>query len=128
MCCTACHVDVSRRRRCSTYLSDHPGTNTRPCLVDSSEMNRILIGVKQKKIIIINNKKIHVFHNSCVMRGGPMLRRETTTKISSSCALSLSSPLLSRLHVWRSETVRICIILYIHMGVCHRSTRHLCVS
>jgi len=107
MCCTVCHVDAPRRHRCSTYLSDHPGTNTRPCLVDSSETNGILIGVKQKKNIINNNKKIHVFHNSSrVMRAGVRCREtrnhDENIVISSharSCCLSLPPSLGARLTI-----------------------------
>jgi len=131
MCCTACHIDAPRRRRCSTYLSDHPGTNTRPCLVDSSETNWILlIGVKQKKkIIIINNKKIYTYFIPHVLyvRGSDVETRNHDENIVISLYnLTIFSPPLLVQHIWRSETSRIWKY-YTYAWVSGIAAHHSCI-
>lgn len=67
------------------------------CRQQRDELNIINRGETKKKIIIINNKKyIRISYLTCYTYGGPMSRRETTTKISSSpYIIWLSFPLLS---------------------------------
>lgn len=75
MCCTVWNV-------VTVALLTYQIIRLQTCLVDSSETNGILIGVKQKKIII-RNKKTYFITPAFACGGRPMSRRETTTKISS---------------------------------------------